>query len=87
MAPKNKTARKTKKQLSPWNLFVMEVKKNNPEKSFKEVLVLASKLKKQGVKYGENGINKLKNVSKKINSTIKGKKSKKAKKSRKNKKN
>ena len=36
------------RQLSSWNLFVMKVKKENPDKSFKEVLELASKLKKQG---------------------------------------
>ena len=37
-----------KRKLSEWNLFVMDVKKNNPELQFKEVLKLASKLKKSG---------------------------------------
>ena len=36
------------RQLSSWNLFVMKVKNENPDKSFKEVLELASELKKQG---------------------------------------
>jgi hypothetical protein len=61
---------KTKKKLTPWNLFVMEVKKKHPEKSFKEVLVLASKLKKQGVKYGEYLKNKTVNSVGKIKSTL-----------------
>ena len=31
-----------------WNLFVQKVKKENPSKSFKEVLLMASSLKKKG---------------------------------------
>lgn len=62
--------KKTQKKLSPWNLFVMEVKKQNPEKSFKEVLVLASKLKKQGVKYGDYVKNKSMKAVKKITNTL-----------------
>lgn len=62
--------KKTQKKLSPWNLFVMEVKKQNPEKTFKEVLVLASKLKKQGVKYGDYVHNKSMKAVKKITNTL-----------------
>jgi hypothetical protein len=62
--------KKTQKKLSPWNLFVMEVKKQNPEKSFKEVLVLASKLKKQGIKYGDYVKNKSFKAVKKITNTL-----------------
>lgn len=40
---------KTKKRpLSNWNLFVQKVKKENPSKTFKEVLLMASALKKKG---------------------------------------
>ena len=52
---KNKTAKKGKRKLSSWNLFVMKVKKMNPSlliKSWKkyitEVLKMASTLKKKG---------------------------------------
>ena len=49
-----KRARKTaKRPLSEWNKFVMEVKKQNPEKMFKDVLVLAGQLKKKGVTYAD----------------------------------
>jgi hypothetical protein len=64
------TGKKTQKKLSHWNLFVMEVKKQNPEKSFKEILVLASKLKKQGVKYGDYVKNKSMKAVKKITNTL-----------------
>lgn len=51
-----KAQRKTqsggKRKASPWNMFVKgvydEMKKENPEVSFKEALVEASKLKKAG---------------------------------------
>jgi hypothetical protein len=46
--PKRKTAKKGKRKLSSWNLFVMKVKKSNPSKSFSEVLKMASTLKKKG---------------------------------------
>ena len=40
---------KTKKRpLSDWNLFVKKVKQENPNKTFKEVLLMASALKKKG---------------------------------------
>lgn len=45
------TARKgttRKRPLSDWNLFVKKVHKENPGATFKEVLTMASKLKKQG---------------------------------------
>ena len=38
---------KTRK-LSSWNLFVKKVYKENPGKTFKECLKIASNLKKQG---------------------------------------
>jgi len=40
--------RKNKRKLTPWNLFVKKVHKENPGKSFKEVLKIASTLKKKG---------------------------------------
>ena len=40
---------KTKKRpLTSWNLIVQKVKKENPGKTFKEVLMMASALKKKG---------------------------------------
>ena len=39
---------KTKRKLSSWNLFVMKIKKLNPDKSFKEVLKIASSEKNKG---------------------------------------
>ena len=41
--------RKKKRKLSTWNLFVMDLKKKNPTKTFKDVLKMASKLKKKGM--------------------------------------
>lgn len=74
-------AKKTRK-LSPWNVFVMQVKKQNPEKSFKEVLVLASELKKKGMQVGDYVKTKSMKAIKKIKKSlhkkpIKGKKSQK----------
>ena len=37
-----------KRPLTAWNIFVQKVKKENPSKSFKEVLLMASSLKKKG---------------------------------------
>lgn len=37
-----------KRPLTAWNIFVKKVHKENPGVSFKEVLMIASKLKKQG---------------------------------------
>jgi hypothetical protein len=37
-----------KRPLSDWNLFVKKIHNENPGVSFKEVLKMASKLKKQG---------------------------------------
>jgi len=52
MARKTKVVKtkknKSKRKLSTWNLFVMKIKKLNPNKSFKEVLKLASTEKKKG---------------------------------------
>lgn len=44
----NKTLKGGKRKLSAWNLFVKKVHKENPGKSFKEVLKMASTLKKKG---------------------------------------
>jgi hypothetical protein len=41
-------AKTRKRPLSDWNLFVKKVKKENPGKTFKEVLIMASALKKKG---------------------------------------
>lgn len=41
-------AKTRKRPLTSWNLFVQKVKKENPNKSFKECLILASSLKKKG---------------------------------------
>jgi hypothetical protein len=47
--PKKTGKGKTKKRaLSPWIIFVQKVRKENPGKSFKEVLKMASSLKKKG---------------------------------------
>lgn len=53
--------RKKKRKLSSWNLFVMDLKKKNPTKTFKDVLKMASKLKKKGM----NTVKFAKNVGKK----------------------
>ena len=48
-----KMTRKTKKRtrkLSDWNLFVMKVKKANPQMTFKQVLKKASADRKKGKK-------------------------------------
>ena len=41
--------KRTMKHLGSWQKFVMKVRSENPDMSFKEVLKLAGKLKKQGV--------------------------------------
>jgi hypothetical protein len=41
-------AKTRKRPLSDWNLFVKKVKNENPGKTFKEVLLMASALKKKG---------------------------------------
>ena len=50
---------KTRK-LSSWNLFVKKVYKENPGKSFKECLKIASTLKKQGKMNGSVKVKKTK---------------------------
>ena len=65
-------AKKTRKRkLSSWNLFVMDVRKKNPGKSFKDILVLASKLKKQGAKMGDYVKDTTEKAVKKIGRTAK----------------
>lgn len=80
-------AGKTRK-LSAWNRFTMKLHKQHPEKSFGDVLKLASKLKKQGVDYVSETTKK---ATKKLRKTVKkitGKKNKKQnKKNKSNKKN
>tara|TARA_Y100000816_G_C26021208_1_gene534250 strand:- start:103 stop:339 length:237 start_codon:yes stop_codon:yes gene_type:complete len=73
---------KTRK-LSAWNLFTMKLHKQHPEKSFSQVLKLASKLKKQGVDYVSETTKK---ATKKLRKTVKkisGKKNKRKNKSNK----
>jgi hypothetical protein len=41
-------AQTRKRPLTAWNLFVKKVRTENPGKTFKEVLLLASSLKKKG---------------------------------------
>lgn len=41
-------AQTRKRPLSDWNIFVKKVRSENPGKSFKEILLLASSLKKKG---------------------------------------
>lgn len=41
-------AQTRKRPLTSWNLFVKKVRKENPGKTFKEVLMMASTLKKKG---------------------------------------
>ena len=75
-----------KRKLSSWNLFVMKVKKENPDKQFKDVLKLASTLKKKGSNYANFVKTKTEKVVKKIGKFSKSfKKGKKGKKSQKRK--
>jgi hypothetical protein len=62
---------KTKRKLSDWNKFVMKVKAENPEKKFGDVLKMAGKMKRQGVKIGEYVNNKTMKVVKKIKNSAK----------------
>jgi hypothetical protein len=72
-----------KRPLSEWNKFVMSVKKQNPKLTFKNVLKLASKLKKKGKNGMEYVANTTKKVGKKIKKALVNKK-KRTKKTRKN---
>ena len=45
---KMKKGKTKKRPLSDWNLFVKKVKQENPNKTFKEVLLMAYALKKKG---------------------------------------
>lgn len=62
---------KTKRKLSDWNKFVMKVKAENPEKKFGDVLKMAGKMKRQGVKIGEYINNKTAKAVKKIKTSAK----------------
>uniref|UniRef100_A0A6C0KZJ9 Uncharacterized protein n=1 Tax=viral metagenome TaxID=1070528 RepID=A0A6C0KZJ9_9ZZZZ len=62
---------KTKRKLTDWNKFVMKVKAENPEKKFSDVLKMAGKMKRQGVKVGEYINNKTAKVVKKITKSAK----------------
>jgi hypothetical protein len=72
-----------KRNLSSWNLFVMDLKKKNPTKSFGEILKLASTLKKKGTNYDAFVESKTRKVVKKIKNTVQKKKTKTAKKEQK----
>jgi hypothetical protein len=52
-------AKTRKRPLSSWNLFVKKVKNDNPGKTFKEVLMMASAMKKKG-QMNSNMSNKMK---------------------------
>lgn len=70
--PSRKNRKTMKKRpLSEWNLFVMEVKKQNPDKMFKDVLKLAGELKKKGVKYEDYAKNKTAKAEKKVSKAMK----------------
>jgi hypothetical protein len=58
--------KKTKRTLTDWNKFVMKVKANHPEKTFSDVLKMAGKMKRQGVKMTEYINNKTFKAAKKI---------------------
>ena len=45
---KKGNGRRTKRALTPWNLFVKKVAKENPGTPFKDVLKMASTMKKKG---------------------------------------
>ena len=62
-----------KRPLSEWNKFVMEVKKQNPDKMFKDVLKLAGELKKKGVEYASYAKNKTQKVVEKVSKVVKNK--------------
>ena len=65
MAVKKRSNKTMKKRpLSDWNKFVMNVKKQNPDKMFKDVLKLAGELK-EGVNYAEYAKNKTEKASSK----------------------
>lgn len=59
-----------KRPLSEWNKFVMAVKKQNPDKMFKDVLVLAGQLKKKGVTYADYAKNKTASVVEKVSKVV-----------------
>ena len=63
-----------KRKLSSWNLFVMDLKKKNPKKSFGEVLKLASTLKKKGSNYANFVKSKTIKAVKKIKKSLKPRK-------------
>lgn len=75
-----KTAKKTPKHLSSWNMFVMKVKAENPNLAFKDVLKLAGKMKKSGTNpeayVAEKSGNAEKKIKKNMTKKVKGKKGK-----------
>jgi hypothetical protein len=52
-------AKTRKRPLSDWNIFVKKVRSENPGKSFKEVLMMASSLKKKGQMNTSGKMNKM----------------------------
>jgi hypothetical protein len=67
-------AKTRKRPLSDWNLFVKKVRSENPGKSFKEVLLLASSLKKKGQMNTTGKMNKMNTTGKKGKGKTRGKK-------------
>lgn len=57
-------AKTRKRPLSDWNLFVKKVRSENPGKSFKEVLMMASSLKKKGQMNTTGKMNKMNKMKK-----------------------
>ena len=57
-------AKTLKRPLSDWNLFVKKVRSENPGKSFKEVLMMASSLKKKGQMNTTGKMNKMNKMKK-----------------------
>ena len=66
----SKKAGKPKRKMTDWNLFVMKVKGENPEKSFGDVLKLAGKMKRQGVDVANYVGAKTQKVVRKINKSM-----------------
>lgn len=67
-------AKTQKRPLTSWNLFVKKVKNDNPGKTFKEVLMMASALKKKGNMTKNMSENMPKNMSVNMPKKMTGKK-------------
>ena len=69
---------KTQKKLSPWILFCLDLKKKHTGKKYKDIVKMASALKKKGSEYSNFVKNKTSKAISKIK-TFKKKKGKKGK--------